>query len=573
MNTLTDTVELMTPQPRRKRWARYGSSPYLLGERIASGGMGTVHLGLKQGALGFRRLLAIKRLHGHLAHEVDFVARFKDEIHLVSRLNHPNIVQTLDVLEEAGELALVMEFVEGVTLHELLNDARSAGVELPIALAVGVVSQALHGLHSAHELVDDFGRPLHLVHRDVSPQNIIVAKDGLVKVLDFGVAKASTELHVTRTGQISGKASYMSPEQIVGSSIDRRTDIFAAGVVLWEALTSKRLFRPPGTPESAALRNVLDMRVKPPSELRPDLSPGLERVILRALDRDPGRRFGSARDFALALEDAVAEASASTIASGVAEISGARLAQTANASAALRAEAAAQDVDSYIEHAMPSAVTQAAANSISPEPCLSEATTQALQLKASEPELLTSDVPGVPMMGPPRRLFSRLSVVAPSIVIALLAVLVWQRERIWADNDNERGQTDSPSQQLEDEPEQQALGTPAVAPQPNSPPALQPNSPPALQPNSPPALQASTEARRASSSPEQRSVKAKAGNATNERAVTRRKVPKADRAPTPQKRKSDMNVKRTNTATASVNCSPPTYTDAEGIRHFKPECL
>src|SRR5690606_30532546 len=137
---LTDTVELMTPQPRGKRWARYGSSPYLLGERIASGGMGTVHLGLKQGALGFRRLLAIKRLHGHLAHEVDFVARFKDEIHLVSRLNHPNIVQTLDVLEEAGELALVMEFVEGVTLHELLSDARIAGVELPIALAVGVVS-------------------------------------------------------------------------------------------------------------------------------------------------------------------------------------------------------------------------------------------------------------------------------------------------------------------------------------------------------------------------------------------------------------------------------------------------
>jgi serine/threonine-protein kinase len=160
-----------------------------------------------------------------------------------------------------------------------------------------------------------------LVHRDVSPQNIMIARDGLVKVLDFGVAKAASETHVTRTGQLSGKAAYMSPEQATGQTVDRRTDVFAAGVVLWEAVTGQRLFRSPGAPESAALKNVLEKRVPPPTELRADVSPALERIMLRALERDPTRRFGSARDFALALEEAVPHASLSVVASGVVQIS------------------------------------------------------------------------------------------------------------------------------------------------------------------------------------------------------------------------------------------------------------
>ncbi len=171
--------------------------------------MGTVHLGLKRGALGYQRHLAIKRLHSHLAEDPDFVARFTDEIRLISRLSHPNIVETLDVLEEEGELTLVMEFIEGVTLKDLLKKARQRDILLTPQVAAGIGVQVLHGLHAAHELSDDSGNQLHLVHRDVSPQNIMSSKHGVAKVLDFGVAKASSEVHVTRTGQLAGKASYM----------------------------------------------------------------------------------------------------------------------------------------------------------------------------------------------------------------------------------------------------------------------------------------------------------------------------------------------------------------------------
>lgn len=580
MNPVTESVA--PPDPHVERWTRYGSSPYLLGERIAAGGMGTVHLGLKQGALGFRRLLAIKRLHGHLAHEIDFVARFKDEIRLVSRLQHPNIVQTLDVLEESGELALVMEFVEGVTLHTLLKDARSVGVALPVPVAVGIVSQALHGLHCAHELVDDVGRPLHLVHRDVSPQNIIIAKDGLVKVLDFGVAKATSEIHVTRTGQISGKASYMSPEQILGSAVDRRTDVFAAGVVLWEALTGQRLFRPPGAPEDAALRNVLDMRIKAPRELREDLDPAVERATLRALDRDPARRFGSARDFALALEEAVAEASASRVASGVAEISGPRLAQHVHVTAADQLAIAETCVPS-----LRSAVTETA-----PPPLAalgsSSTTNWMLQVTGVEPELLTSDVPGVPLaVSSPRRRPVK-SILASGLVIALMGLWLWRTTPFESQQrDEDQAAAKAAQQEHPTEPVGSgAEGLPAERverdrgdhgaerePRMNAdvPQRIATTQQAKARRHASPQPRPQRAASRTDTAPPQRQG---GGVRDKSRGVT------SDKSPSTTSDKS-RSVARESRGVASesrgvvhaVNCSPPTYTDAEGIRHFKPECL
>ncbi len=590
MDTLVDSAAQRAPGSTSKRWASYGASAYLIGEQIAAGGMGTVHLGLKQGALGFRRLLAIKRLHIHLAQDPDFVARFKDEIRLVSCLNHPNLVQTFDVLETEGQLALVMEFVEGVTLHELLKDAVDARTELPIAVAVGIVAQALHGLHSAHEAIGADGRPLHLVHRDVSPQNIIIGRDGLVKVLDFGVAKATTATHVTRTGQLSGKAPYMAPEQVCGGGVDRRTDIFGAGVVLWEALTGRRLFRTPDGPELAALQNVLNKRVPPPSELRDGVSAGLERIVLRALEREPGRRFGSARDFALALEDAVPEASVSVVASGALEISASRLARSAALLARLRVGApepeataaplaAVTAVTSIEEAARWAPVATFSSNLVAPGP------PQPPPLPASNPmagDLLTADVEGISVEEPLFRRRSRVPLVMSALVVAAGVLFVWRALQ---------GGSDGASVT--------AVASPAAADGQEAAAAASSTVEEAAE--HVPSVGASRESTTTSAEIERASaiaavpaselplavedapsLEAEKASATGVVQATRAHKPGAVPA---RKRRTQVVATRGSArektepspkqepGAADTKCSPPTYIDAEGIRHFKPECL
>lgn len=551
-----------TPLPRS--WVPYGDSPYWLGERIASGGMGTVHLGLKQGALGFRRLLAIKRLHGHLAQDPDFVARFKDEIRLVSRLNHPNVVQTLDVLESDEEIALVMEFVEGITLYQLQRDAHEGGQEIPIQVVVGIIVQVLHGLHSAHELCDDEGHPLHLVHRDVSPQNIMIARDGLVKVLDFGVAKAASETHVTRTGQLSGKAAYMSPEQAIGQTVDRRTDVFAAGVVLWEAVTGQRLFRSPGTPESAALKNVLEKRVPPPTEVRADVSPALERIMLRALERDPTRRFGSARDFALALEEAVPHASLSVVASGVVQISPNHF---AGRPASLPMDVAAGN-------------GRGSDGRGAVEPWRRYLETVRPQLSATVHDV-TRPIEGVAVERPSHGGTSRRSTWLYVLgAAALLAGSAWVGVGLLREPPPTSIVSASGSGILSDarpEPRQLMVATHASYGLGTAPPSsMQPG---AVQsggvPSSVTAL--GSGAREVNT----KNSSALATPVTNPAAVTPVSPLTPERLPTisPVRTKSRVQQKRIKAETPEVskgkssNCSPPTYTDADGIRHFKPECL
>jgi serine/threonine protein kinase len=284
---------------------------YVLYGEIASGGMATVHFGRLIGPAGFARPVAIKRLHAQFARDPDFVKMFLDEARLAARIAHPNVVSTLDVVAEDGEVFLVMEYVPGTSLGQLVRTLRKSGGRVPQLVAVGIVSGVLQGLQAAHEARDDRGERLDLVHRDVSPQNVLVGTDGVARLLDFGVAKASGRLQTTRDGQLKGKLAYMAPEQVRGDPLTRRTDVYAASVVLWEALTGKRLFYAEN--EASVLARVLCAEVPAPSAIVAELPRSLDRVVLRGLDRDPTKRYASAREMATDLDACIAAASPAEI--------------------------------------------------------------------------------------------------------------------------------------------------------------------------------------------------------------------------------------------------------------------
>jgi serine/threonine-protein kinase len=277
---------------------------YELIAELAAGGMATIYLARIGGAGGFQRFVAIKRLHPHLAHEADFVEMFLDEARLAASIHHPNVVPILEVGESPSGYYLVMEYIEGDTLWNLRNMATDTkpGGKLPLPVAVRIVHDALLGLHAAHELTDEAGQPLSVVHRDVSPQNILVGVDGTARLTDFGVARAATRLSSTRSGEVKGKMAYMAPEQVRGLEIDRRADVFAMGVVLWEVLANKHLFLGPS--EVATMHRVLNEPVPDLYTLAPGIPKRLAELVARSLDRDPARRFATALEMAEAIEAA-----------------------------------------------------------------------------------------------------------------------------------------------------------------------------------------------------------------------------------------------------------------------------
>jgi serine/threonine protein kinase len=275
---------------------------YVLHDEIASGGMGTVHLGRLQGGAGFSRIVAIKRLNPLLARQPEFLRMFLDEARLAGRIRHPNVVVTSDVVETDGEVLLVMEYVHGEAVSRLIKLTNERGLLTPPAIASAVLSGILYGLHAAHEATDERGEPLGIVHRDVSPHNVLVGTDGVARLVDFGVAKATGRLQTTSEGQIKGKLSYMPPEQIQGQEVDRRADIYAAGVVLWEMITGQRLFL--GENQGHTMQRVLLGDVSPPTQRVPGLPPALDSVVLRALSREPSDRFSTAREMGSALLEA-----------------------------------------------------------------------------------------------------------------------------------------------------------------------------------------------------------------------------------------------------------------------------
>ncbi|HEX4514629.1 MAG TPA: protein kinase [Polyangiaceae bacterium] len=283
---------------------------YLLGEAFASGGMGTLHLGRTVGAGGFSRVVAIKRLFPGISADRGFRQMLLDEARLSSRIRHPNVVPMLDVVEADRDIYVVMDYVHGLSLADLAQ--RLEGHPVPVEVAVAIVEAVLLGLHAAHEARDAEGLPLGIVHRDVSPQNILVGADGVARLIDFGIAQAATRLQVTEPGVMKGKSSYVAPEQLVREPVARQADVYSAAVVLWELLANRRLF-----PDADVVERIgrIGERAAPPLATHRDVNDAaLDAIVVRALSRDPSQRFPTADAMAIALRRDRATASTADVA-------------------------------------------------------------------------------------------------------------------------------------------------------------------------------------------------------------------------------------------------------------------
>lgn len=274
---------------------------YEIVEPLATGGMATVYLARLTGPGGFAKLVALKTIHPHLVAEDGFVEMFLDEARIASRITHPNVCQIVDFGVGTGSYFIAMELLLGENLAKLRPALENLEQdERHVEMVSRIVADAALGLHAAHEVKGDDGELLQVVHRDISHSNLIVTFDGVVKVVDFGIASAADQLHLTRTGTLKGKFAYMAPEQLEQQGVDRRADLWSLGVVLWEMLTGERLFTRKRQVDS--MRAVLDDPIPLASSLNPDVMPEMDAILARALDRAPEKRFASALDFAQALD-------------------------------------------------------------------------------------------------------------------------------------------------------------------------------------------------------------------------------------------------------------------------------
>ena len=272
---------------------------YAIYDQIASGGMATVHYGRLLGPEGFSRTVAIKCLHPQFAQDPDFVAMFLDEARMAARIRHPNVVATLDVVSQEKEIFLVMDYVHGESLWQILRPLLKIGRGVPLPIALRIATDALQGLHAAHEARDDHDVPLHIVHRDVSPQNILLGVDGVARIVDFGVAKAGGRTHATRDGEIKGKIGYLAPEQLNAEPITLQADIHSFAIVLWEMVAGKRLFT--GATETDIFAAVMKHQVPLLHRMVAGVPAALDSVIGHAIELRPENRYASARDMCIAL--------------------------------------------------------------------------------------------------------------------------------------------------------------------------------------------------------------------------------------------------------------------------------
>ncbi len=271
---------------------------------VASGGMATVWVARARGSRGFSKTVAVKTILPSLSDDPQFEQMFLDEAAIASRIQHPNVAQIIDLGEEDEILYLAMEWVDGESLSTLSKFARKNGTDIPLRVGLRVLTQACAGIHAAHELRDDDDRLLELVHRDVSPQNILIGSSGVVKIVDFGVAKALGRSGETSAGQLKGKVPFMSPEQAKGGKVDRRTDIFALGIILYRIATQTHPFL--DETDIKTMRNIISRPVMPPRVKTPSLPVELERIILKALQKDPDKRFSSAAEMETELDAVIA---------------------------------------------------------------------------------------------------------------------------------------------------------------------------------------------------------------------------------------------------------------------------
>ncbi|MCK6592338.1 MAG: serine/threonine protein kinase [Polyangiaceae bacterium] len=269
---------------------------------IASGGMATVHLARTVGEGGFERLVAIKVMHPHIATDPAFVAMFLDEARLAARIRHPNVVATHDVQKSPAGVFLVMDYIDGASLQHILRSLHDRDRVMPLDITLRIIIDALTGLHAAHELCGDNGEPLNLVHRDISPDNILVGNDGLARITDFGVARAESRISSTSGAALKGKLAFMAPERIMHGSNDRRSDIYAAGATMWETIVGKRLFE--ADDNGMLITKIVVGAVCTPRALGAQIPEAVEAVVMRSINRDPNARYPTAAAFADALEEA-----------------------------------------------------------------------------------------------------------------------------------------------------------------------------------------------------------------------------------------------------------------------------
>lgn len=298
----------MAPEEPLPRLVSSGTYDVIL--ELGGGAMATVFMAVKSGSSGFRKVVALKRIHKHLASNSTFVDMLVDEARLASRINHPNVCQVLDFGCDDSGYYIAMEFLSGQTLQSVFDTVSRDGAltahprhQLIIAR---IIASLAGGLHAAHSLKGDDGLPLDVVHRDITPHNLYILHDGVPKVADFGVARARSRIHHTTDGNLKGKLAYMSPEHISRGKVDRRADVFSLGVVFWELLTGHRLFE--YRSEGETLTAVCSGNVPPPSQVAHAISPALDQIVLRALARDESDRFQSAKELAAALESFLAKA-------------------------------------------------------------------------------------------------------------------------------------------------------------------------------------------------------------------------------------------------------------------------
>jgi uncharacterized protein (TIGR02265 family) len=274
---------------------------YQLIQKLATGGMGQVYLARQQGPVGFEKLMVVKRVLPHLAEEDEFIQMFFDEARIAAHLNHPNIAQIYDLGEVQGVYYIAMEYVHGESVRAVNARANLDRGGMPLALKCRILADAAAGLDFAHRAKSASGVPLGLIHRDVSPQNVLVGFNGSVKLIDFGVAKARNKVSHTLTGAIKGKYAYMSPEQARGETLDPRSDVFGLGIVFYELLTSSRLFKRDSDTET--MKAVVGAKVLPPSSLVKGVPKVLDNIVLKALAKNRKDRFQTAGDFLLEIED------------------------------------------------------------------------------------------------------------------------------------------------------------------------------------------------------------------------------------------------------------------------------
>jgi serine/threonine-protein kinase len=523
--------------------------PHMLGRyalygKIASGGMASVHIGRLLGPVGFARTVAIKRMHPQFAEDPDFVSMFLDEARLAARIRHPNVVPTLDVVTTPGELFLVMELVQGESLARLIRAAIARSERIPPEMVATIMVGVLHGLHAAHEAKNDHGEPLGIVHRDVSPHNILVGIDGVARVLDFGIAKAVGRVQTTREGQLKGKLAYMAPEQVRGEG-SRTVDVYAAAVVLWETLAAKRLFG--GTNEAQLLDQVLRGCDTPPSAHVPGLPRALDDVTMRGLSVDPARRFSTAREMARALEDAIPLATVSKVGDWVEAAAKAALDERSARIADIENDSSKQELKVSLPApvsgiAPVSGVAPVPRASPRPAPGIEDTSTEATSIAVTEEMIYTELSSGSASAPRPQARAEKgrsrvwLAAAAGGGLLLTTTVIVAFTSR----------STTAPAADTT------ATATPAATQGPASTPTPTPAPTPPEVAASAPSTPTAASASAASKPP------APVPSATQP-AQTR---PPVSRPPAAAAK-----------GTTPSHCNPPWYFDARGVRIFKPECL